>query len=416
MKIEVLTIGGEILSGRIVDSNYAYLARRLGAIGLCPTWHSSTLDHADELEAALRLAMRRADGVIVTGGLGATPDDITRPAIAQVWNRALEYRGALWEKIEARYAARGMKLLPISSGMARLPEGAEAIENSEGVAPGIFLRDEARFLISLPGVPREMQAMTESFVLPLLERELARRGMSLAREVVLRTAGVSETVLAERIEPPAGAEVAYLPHAGGVDLRLQRPLGSSLDDAAHARWVDEVRRVLGPHIYGEGEETLESTIGAALVRGSSTLGVAESLTAGGVTQALVREPGASRYVMGGIVAYANAAKSALLGVESDLLDRFGAVSAECAAAMATGVRRAFGATLGLSTTGIAGPDGGCAEKPIGLVYFALDDGTKIETVRRQFPGSREMVTSRATNTALLLLHRHLAGIPLEGPR
>ncbi|MFN8549750.1 MAG: CinA family nicotinamide mononucleotide deamidase-related protein, partial [Candidatus Eisenbacteria bacterium] len=354
MKLEVLTIGGEILSGRIVDSNYAYLARRLGAIGLCPTWHCSTLDHAEQLHSALRLALDRADGVIVTGGLGATPDDITRPAIARIWDRALEFRAELWEQISARYAARGMKLLPISSNMARLPEGAEAIVNPEGVAPGVFLRDEGRFLIALPGVPREMQAMTESFVLPFLERELSTRGVRLARETVLRTAGVSETVLAERIEPPVGAEVAYLPHAGGVDLRLQRPLGSSLDDAAHARWVEEVRVALGPHVFGEGEVTLESTIGGALLAQGASLGIAESLTAGSVTSALVRVPGASRYLLGGVVAYANAAKSALLGVEPALLERCGAVSAECAAAMASGARRAFGATLGLSTTGIAG--------------------------------------------------------------
>ena len=414
MKLEVLTIGGEILSGRIADTNYFFLARALAKLGLCPTWHSSTLDREDALASVLDVARERADGILMTGGLGATPDDITRPAITRAFGLPLVFRDELWRGIEARYASRGMKLQPVSSGMARLPEGATAIENPEGVAPGIFLRDARGFLIALPGVPREMQAMSDSFVLPFLEQELHALGLPRGREVVLRTAGASETLLAERIAPPEGAEVAYLPHPGGVDLRLQRPLGSALSDADHAAWVDEVRRALGTLVFGEGDESLEERIGAALLSHRLSLGVAESLTAGGVSAAIVRVPGSSRYFQGGIVAYANAAKSSLLGVDEATLERHGAVSAECAARMAEGARRAFGASIGLSTTGIAGPDGGSEEKPVGLVYFGLADQGGVKTVRRHFPGSRPAVSARATTTALLLLHRHIAGLPLEG--
>ncbi len=415
MRIEIVTIGGEILCGRIADTNFVFLARGLARLGLSPTWHTTVPDAEPELGEVLAAARARAEVILVTGGLGATPDDLTRPALARAFGRELEMRETLWREIAARYAARGLTLSVASSAMAQLPVGAEVLPNREGVAPGIFLRDARGLLCAMPGVPREMEAIFTQEIAPRLEALLAARGGRPAREVVLRTAGVSETVLAERITTPEGGLVAYLPHVGGVDLRLQRPFGSNLEDADHARWVEAVRGELGPIVYGEGETTLEEVIGGALVSRGLRLALAESLTAGGVSAQLVRVPGASRYVEGGVVAYANRAKEELLGVASSTLARDGAVSEACALEMARGARERFGADVGLSTTGIAGPDGGTPEKPVGLVWIGLATADGAWAVRRIFPGRRDTVTARSITTALLILHRHLAGIPLEGP-
>lgn len=415
MRLEIITIGGEILSGRIADTNFLFLARGLARLGVSPTWHTTVPDAEPELGEVLAAARARAEVILVTGGLGATPDDLTRPALARAFGRELEMRESLWREIAERYAARGLVLSETSSAMARLPVGAEVLPNREGLAPGILLRDARGLLCAMPGVPREMEAIFTQEIAPRLEVLLAERGGRPAREVILRTAGVSETVLAERITTPEGGMVAYLPHAGGVDLRLQRPFGSSLDDEAHARWVAAVRSELGPIVYGEGETTLEEVIGEALVAGGLRLALAESLTAGGVSAHLVRVPGASRYVEGGVVAYANRAKEELLGVAPATLAREGAVSAACALEMAQGARERFSADLGLATTGIAGPEGGTPEKPVGLVWIGLASADGAWAVRRHFPGRRDTVTARAITTALLILHRHLAGIPLEGP-
>lgn len=414
MKIEILTVGGEILSGRTPDTNFQFLARALNRLGVPPTWHTTVPDHRDLLVAALRAAMARADGIVMTGGLGGTPDDITRRVLAHVLRRRLILREEIRVEVERIYRLRGRTPPPTAEGMALVPQGAELIPNTVGLAPGLLLpfADE-RWLVALPGVPEEMRAMVERFVLPFLERRL---GGARGFETVLRTAGVPETVLAEQLGTghPPGTEIAYLPNVSGVDLRLVRRPDSVLTAEDFEAWVREIRERLEPAVYAVGEVTLEQRVGELAGELGLRLAAAESITGGGVGAAIARVPGASAYFLGTVCAYDNEAKIRMLGVPRALLAEHGAVSAATAESMARGARRLFGADLAVATTGIAGPTGGSEEKPIGLVWFAVSGPEGETSVRRFLPGrSRELVTGRSVATALYLLYRRLEGIPVE---
>ena len=414
MRIEILTIGGEILSGRTMDTNFHFLARSLTSLGATPLWHTTVPDNRELLAAALHHALDRADGIIMTGGLGGTPDDLTRRVLSQVMNRPLILREEVLREVEAIYRLRGRTPPPAAQGMALLPQGAQLIPNPVGLAPGLLLTTpRGGWICALPGVPEEMRAQVEQFLLPWVERRL---GGARGWEVVLRTAGIPETVLAERIGTahPEGLEIAYLPHWGGVDLRLIRRPDALLTQEEYDRWVVGIRRRLGACIYGTGEDSLEALVGAALLDRGLRLAVAESLTGGAVGAALTRVPGSSHYFLGAVAAYDNEVKQKVLGVSRATLLNQGAVSGEAAEEMASGVRRLLGADLAVSTTGIAGPTGATEAKPVGLVYLGLSTAAGEVHIRRRFPGrSRESVTGRSVVAALWLLYRHLHGLSLE---
>lgn len=413
MGIEILTIGGEILTGRTPDSNFGFLARSLAHIGAVPTWHTTVPDSREVLGDALRLAIERADGVITTGGLGATPDDLTRRVLSQVLGRKLVLDESVWEAIRNRYREAGRP--PPTSGqmLALVPQGAEVLPNPVGLAPGLLLAGERGWICALPGVPSEMRALAERFLLPFVER---RQGGVRGSEIVLRTAGVPETVLAERLgtRHPGDLEIAYLPGGSGVDLRLIRGAGSAISDREFRAWASAIRERLGEAVYGEEQSSLEGVVGELLVERRLRLAVAESLTGGAVGAALTRVPGSSRYFLGGIAAYDDDVKRRVLRVSGALLRSGGAVSGAVAESMAAGARRLLGAEIGVSTTGIAGPTGGTAEKPVGLVYLGLSTPAGEAHLRRRFPGPRESVTRRTVAASLLLLYRHLRGLPIEG--
>ena len=415
MKIETLTIGGEILNGRILDTNFHYLARQLNRLGVPPMWHSTVPDRRELLLSALKNALARAEGIIVTGGLGGTPDDITRRTLAQALGRRLVLREDVRLEIERIYRERGRTPPPSAEGLALVPQGAEILPNPVGMAPGILLPTPAGgFLVALPGVPEEMRALVERFVLPFIERRL---GVARGWELTLRTAGVPETVLADRIGPvqPDGSEVAYLPQLGGVDLRLVRRPDAELTREEFDGWTKEILDKLGDIVYATGEVPLEQRVGELALAAKPRLAVAESITGGGVGAALTRVPGSSAYFLGAVTAYDNEIKQRLLGVSLGTLLNHGAVSAQVAEAMAVGVRRITGSDVAISTTGVAGPDGATAEKPVGLVYLGIASAKGESHLRRIFPGrSRESVTQRAVFAGLWLLYRHLAGLPIDG--
>lgn len=415
MKIEILTIGGEILNGRIADSNFHHIARQLTRLGVPPLWHTTVPDRRDLLLPVLKAAMARAEGIIVTGGLGGTPDDITRRALAQVLGRRLVLREEVKDAVERMYRERGRTPPPAAEGLALMPQGAEILPNPVGLAPGILLSTPAGgFLVALPGVPEEMRALLERFVLPFIERRL---GVGRGWELTLRTAGVPETMLAERIGAGEadGCEVAYLPHWGGVDLRLVRRPEAELTREEFDAWASGIREKLGDIVYATGEVSLEQRIGELAVAAKARIAVAESITGGSVGAALTRIPGSSAYFLGAVTAYDNEIKQRLLGVSLGTLLNHGAVSAPVAEAMAVGARRITGADVAVSTTGIAGPTGATAEKPVGLVYLGISSARGDSHVRRIFPGrSREAITQRAVFAALWLLYRHLAGLSVDG--
>ncbi len=409
MRIEIVTIGNEILSGVIADSNFTCIVRYLAREGLSASAGRVLSDEREEIAAGLRAAAAGADALIVTGGLGATSDDLTREAIALAFDRPLALDATLGEALRKRFHALGRSPDPQTPRMAHLPAGGRALANRTGLAPGIHLRVGACDLYALPGVPAEMEAMLREEVLPRL---LQAAGGGAARRAtrVLRTTGLPETALAERIEPrlSTGVRVAYLPAAGRIDLRLSAPsdpAGLAALDDTHARLTHE----LGALVYARDERTLEAVTLEQLEERGWRLAVAESLTGGAIGEALTRVPGSSRVFNGDIVAYANAAKQELLGVPAHVLTTDGAVSAPTAIAMALGARRALRADVAISTTGIAGPQGGTPDKPVGLVYLGISDGAIARGFRRLLGGDRWMVQERTTTLALNLLRLHALG-------
>jgi nicotinamide-nucleotide amidase len=409
VRIEIVTIGNEILSGVIGDSNFTRIARQLAREGLSACAGRVLSDDPARIAAGLSAAAAEADALIVTGGLGATSDDLTREAIAQAFERPLALDAALRESLRERFRALGRSPDPQTDRMAHLPAGASALANRTGLAPGIHLRVGACDLFALPGVPAEMETMLREEVMPRLLRATDGRVVRLETRV-LRTTGIPETVLAGRVEPllRAGVRVAYLPAAGRVDLRLSAPGdrdGRAALDETHARLANE----LGSLVYARDERTLEAVL-LELIEGRGwRLAVAESLTGGAIGEALTRVPGSSRVFIGDVVAYADAAKRALLGVPGETLAAHGAVSAQTAVAMASGARRAMCADVAIATTGIAGPGGGSPEKPVGLVYLGICDRATGRGFRRLLSGDRWMIRERTTTLALNLLRLHALG-------
>ncbi|MBM3318694.1 MAG: CinA family nicotinamide mononucleotide deamidase-related protein, partial [Candidatus Eisenbacteria bacterium] len=408
-RIEVITIGGEILRGEVLDRNFAGIARLCAAAGYPVAEHLTLPDEPEEIAAAISAALARGAWVIATGGLGATPDDRTREAAARALGVAVERDEALAESLAARLRARGGALPEHARRMADLPAGAEPLPNEAGVAPGFLARGGGGLLFALPGVPVEAEAMMRAEVLPRLAEEASREPSPILA-ARLRTAGVSENELAQRIEPllDGGVRAAYLPAAGRVDLHFS-VAGGAAGRAALEAVLDRARAALGARVYALGEASLAGVVVDLFRRAGRTLAVAESLTGGAVGQALTRVPGSSAVFLGDLVAYADRAKTALLGVPPSTLAAHGAVSAQTAAGMAEGARRAYGASVAVATTGIAGPGGGSESKPVGLVWFGLADSAGVRCYRRAGGGGRVLVQDRATTTALDLLRLHAIG-------
>lgn len=412
MKIEIITIGDELLLGFGIDTNAAFLGRTLADVGVEIVRRATVGDDAEQIADAVRAALERSDGVITTGGLGPTADDLTKPAIAALFGRQLVMREDIVAAIEARFRSYGFKgPMPASNRQqALVPEGARVLENHHGSAPGIWLEnDRGKFVAMLPGVPREMRGMTHDVLMPLL-RERAGDAAMVVRSRTLRCAGISESALADRLGDRArrieDIPVAYLPGLAGIDLRLTvrgRP------DAEAAALLDtaigQLKPLLGDHLYGEEDTDIAEIVLGGLRERNLTLGVAESCTGGMLGARLTAIPGSSDVFRGGIVAYANEIKEGMLGVSRATLEAHGAVSEPVVREMANGAIAALRTTASVAITGIAGPGGGSEEKPVGLVWIAARIGDAVRTSHRVYPGNREEIRHRAAQAALDLLRR-----------
>jgi nicotinamide-nucleotide amidase len=398
MTAEILTIGDELLIGQVVNGNAAWLGERLTLAGIDVSRHVALGDDEALIAAELETAFALADLVIVTGGLGATHDDLTRAAVARHFGVELIENPQVRRQIEERFSSRGRSMPPQNRLQALVPEGFEVLVNHWGTAPGLwhaFERDGAhKVLVLMPGVPREMRSLTDAHVMPRLAQQ---RGLRTIRHRTLMTAGIGETHLAQRLGDLSAwlsdtLHLAYLPSTTGVRLRV-----TALGDEANARMGDfeqHLRRRAARHVYGADEETLEGVLGEQLALRGLTVATAESCTGGHLADRITNAPGSSRYFTGGLVAYGNFVKETMLGVPPELVRREGAVSAEVAAEMAVGVRRQLSSDIGLSTTGIAGPGGGTEDKPVGLVYIGYADAERSFARRFQF------TTDRTTNKDL----------------
>jgi nicotinamide-nucleotide amidase len=414
VRCEIVGVGTELLLGQIVNTNAAWIGQRLADVGWDCLRHTVVGDNEARIAEVLREALGRADGVIVTGGLGPTQDDVTREAVAAVAGVPLVRRPVLEDWLRERFARMGTRMAEMNLRQADVPEGARYIDNPRGSAPGLIVEVGGKPLYAVPGVPREMEGMLERVVLPDLAARAGEGRAIVSR--VLRTAGVGESRLAERLTPlweaAGGGQVtlAYLASAGEVRVRLTA-VGATREEAlAEIAPVEaKIREELGEIVYGVDDETLEAAVGRLLGERNGTLATAESLTGGLLGGRVTAVAGSSAYYLGGVVAYATEAKAALLGVDRDLLATQGPVSEPAAAAMAEGARRAFGADLGLATTGVAGPteqDG----RPVGTLCLGVADAAGTATATMRAPGDRAQVRAWAATVALDLLRRRLEGL------
>ncbi len=409
MRAEIVSVGTELLLGQIVDTNAAYLAQRLAEIGIDVYFKQTVGDNPTRIEEATRLALSRSDVVLMTGGLGPTEDDLTVATVAGALGVALVHDESAAEHIKRFFEIRGRVPVDTVYKQALVPRGARVIPNARGTAPGVHLEHRGHMIFIMPGIPYEMKGMMEAYVLPALRE---RAGPAVIRSRVLRVTGDGESAVEVRIKDLLQmTEPTIAPYAklGEVHLRLTAKGTPESVAAALARGEAQVRERLGDLVYGVDNQTLEDVVAAALTSRRLTLAVAESCTGGLISQRLTAIPGSSSYFLQGVVAYSTEAKVNDAGVEPALLAAHGAVSAEVAEGMATGIRRRTGAALGLAVTGIAGPSGGTAEKPIGLVFLALDS-TSGPMHRRLMLGSeagREGIRFLASQAALNLLRLHL---------
>lgn len=415
MRVELLTIGDELLLGFTIDTNSAFIGRELAELGVTVTRRATVGDDRDAIAAAVRDSLTRADGVITTGGLGPTSDDVTMEAVAVALGVELEPDAAVVARLEEIWRSRGRAepLPPANLSQAMLPRGARVLPNHHGTAPGVFAeRADGRWVAVLPGVPREMREMFTGSVRETL-RALAP-GDTVIQSLTVRTTGVPESrlpaLLAEYAEGVDGLSLAYLPGVEGVDLRLTAhglraaDAGEKLRAAAR-----KLSTRLVPYAYAEGTTDLAEVVLESCRGRGRRIAVAESCTGGMLGQRLTAIPGSSDVFAGGVIAYDNEVKIELLGVDSGAIQRHGAVSEEVVTAMAAAARRRFGVDLGIGITGIAGPSGGTPEKPVGTVWIAL--ATPDETVAKQLRlfGDRDEIRRRAAQAALDLVRRSFAG-------
>lgn len=418
MRIEVVTIGDELLLGYTIDTNAAHLARELAGSGVEIVRRTTCGDSAESIAAAVREALERSGGVITTGGLGPTSDDLTKPAIAAAFGRRMvldeEHLAWMRDRWATRWPERPMPDANIQQAM--LPEGARKLANNHGSAPGIWLEDDrGRWVAMLPGVPREMRGMLADTLLPLVRARLGTVER-VVRSRTLRSTGVAESLIADRIatirDGVGEVGLAYLPNVDGVDLRLTvRDAAPDDADSRLAVAADRVRRVMGDAIYGEGDAELAAVVLDACRARGLMLGVAESCTGGMLGERLTAVPGSSDVVRGGVIAYDDAIKRSLLGVPAELLAVHGAVSEPVVRAMASGARTRLDVGAALAITGVAGPGGGTDAKPVGTVWIALDLNGAVESRLLRLWGDRDEIRRRSVQAALELLRRALRPAP-----
>ena len=411
-RIEVITIGDELLLGFTIDTNAAYLARRLASIGAHIVRRTTVGDDAAEIARAVADALDRTGAVITTGGLGPTSDDLTKQSIAALFGRAMRLDEEHLAWMEDRWRSRFQRPLPATNRQqAMIPEGARKLGNHHGSAPGIWLEDDrGRWVAMLPGVPREMRGMVDDTLLPLVASRITTG--TVVRSLTLRTTGIAESLLADRIESmaggPLGVSLAYLPSIAGVDLRLTiRDVTADQASQALSGVAARLRDRLGTSIYAEDDEDLAAIVLDLCRKRGLTIGVAESCTGGLLGARLTAISGSSDVFRGGVIAYHNDVKAELLDVQPATLAGHGAVSEEVVREMAGSVRRAVRANVGLAITGIAGPTGGTPEKPVGTVWIAADVDGEVRTALHRMWGDREEIRQRAAQWTLELLRLRL---------
>lgn len=412
MNAEIIAVGSEMLTPQRLDTNSLYLTAQLNNIGVEVVSKCVVGDDRDRLSGAVRRAVSCGEIVILSGGLGPTEDDVTREAVAQALGRRLLFQSEIAAALEQRFLRAGRKMAEINKRQAFVIEGAEALSNDRGTAPGQWVEESGAVVMLLPGPPHELQAMFERHCLPRLARIVPRQAI---RTAFLRVTGMSESDLDALISPvykkydnPA---TTILAANGDLQVHLRARCASEAEaEALLAEVVPPIELLLGDRLYSCNGDPLEVVVGNLLRRKHATVAVAESCTGGMLGERFTSVPGSSDYFPGGFITYSNALKMELLGVPPEILQTFGAVSRETAEAMAAGARRRANATYALAVTGVAGPDGGSEAKPVGTVWVAVADAAGTHAFERRFLGDRQRIRAFTCQMALDVLRRRLVGL------
>jgi nicotinamide-nucleotide amidase len=409
MRAEIISVGTELLSGGVADTNSLYLSEELMLIGIETAFKTVVGDDEQDMEEAIRRSFGRVKIVIVTGGIGPTEDDITRKIIAKIIKKRLVLNEEALKLIHERLAGRGKEFVMSNDRQALVPSGARLLQNPVGIAPGFYSQEEDLFIAVLPGVPQEMRAMFSDGLRSILEERFG--GRMFIRRRILRTWGLSESAVNQSLQNILKRRVPVVGLTAketGVDIRVISSGPTAEQSQALVDSTDAaIRNNLGDAVYGVDDQELEEVVGVLLKQRRLKLAVAESCTGGLIGGRITGIAGSSEYFERGAVVYSNTAKTEMLGVPQGLIDRHGAVSSEVAEAMALGIRQAAHTDLGLAVTGIAGPGGGTEKKPVGLVCVALASAQGVKSVEHRFLGTREQVRIRASQMALDLVRRHL---------
>lgn len=410
MKAEILTIGDEILIGQIVDTNSAWIAEHFNRAGIEICRITSVKDNTEHIIHALEQSAGKMDLVILTGGLGPTKDDITKPALCRFFNTKLVFHKDIYDQILERFKHRNIRMNSLNRDQAMLPESCVVLPNKVGTASGMWFEKDDTIFVSVPGVPFEMQYLVEHEILTRLQNNGNLR--AIFHKTVL-TQGLPESILAERIESwenalPDNIRLAYLPNPMSVRLRLSATGndGNVLKELVEHE-IEQLKQIIPEHIFGYDDDTLAGAVGNLLLERNQNLAVAESCTGGYISHLITSVPGSSGWYNGGIVAYSNEIKQNLLGVSAKSIREFGAVSEQVVREMAEGAQKALQTDYAVATSGIAGPAGGTDEKPVGTVWIAVAGPS--ETVARKFVfgDNRERNIIRSAQTALQMLRNQL---------
>lgn len=407
MKAEIIAIGTEILLGDIVNSNASYLSQRLAELGIDVYRHATVGDNPQRLVAAIKLSLSRADIVITTGGLGPTVDDVTVASLSKAISQKLVFDKTTARRIKDRFRRRHIKLPQVNLRQAYIPQGAVALKNNEGTAPGLFIKlPIGKILIALPGPPRELKPIFEDSVVPLLKK--ISPGRYIIKSRFIKIAGLPESAVCEKVKdilqlkPPT--TVGIYAKLGEVALKITaKAENQTKAQKAIAPIEKKIRSRLGGYIFGIDNQTLEGAVGEILKKNKKTLSIAESCTGGLIANRITDVAGSSEYFRMAIVAYSNQAKQSILDVPADLLKRYGAVSKQVAVKMAQSVCRLADTDIGLAVTGIAGPTGATKAKPVGLVYIAIAAKNKTLCKECHFIGSRKDIKLLTSQAALNML-------------
>ncbi|MCC7297142.1 MAG: competence/damage-inducible protein A [Bacteroidia bacterium] len=410
MNAEIITIGDELLLGQVIDTNSAWMGLKLADIGVSITRRTAIGDDKTEILTAVAEAQSRVALVLLTGGLGPTRDDITKNTLCEYYSCQLRRDTDVLAHLTQIFEKRGRQMLEVNIQQADVPEICTTLFNATGTAPGMLFHENNKVLVSLPGVPSEMKHIMEEHVLPYVQTQFK---LPFIKHKTMLTSGIPESLLAHKLTDiedalPPHIKLAYLPNFNSIRLRLtgksnnQESLELEID-----QWYDKIAEICGENLVAHGDADISTVIAEHLIKNNVSIALAESCTGGFITNQLIKHPGISSVMRGGLVSYSNEIKMQELGVSADILNTVGAVSEACAKAMVEGIRTKFNADIAISTTGIAGPGGATPEKPVGLIYIGIANREKTIVKQLFLHGNREQFMQRACTAALDLVRQLL---------